>query len=208
MRDHFKGELLSISTAIFMTVFAVLVAGKTDVRANDCQDVLRDGVYNQLSLKNNQYSSMVMSWQLSKMTAAEARKKMEAGLSIPIDGLPIDGSFTDEQFNSWAQSVKQSLQVTQSTWQDLSILQLTASTAVLSTWENCMANRKGIIATLEVVNNTTLLYKIRYVAIDDNVSKVGIRTGLKIEGGRAIHPEEKAQLDSGRKIGAGTIVVN
>lgn len=168
----------------------------------DCDAVLRDGVFNKFNLRQNSYSSMVLAWQLAQMTTSEARQKVKAGLTIPIDGLPVSGNFDDEQFNAWKQSVRESLNIAQTAWNDVSISQLTASPDLLNTWSDCMASRKGVIAELDVLDDRNLVYRVKYVPSGPTMS-AKITSGLTITGGAPVNNNELALLTTGKGITVG-----
>src|SRR5258708_4039031 len=93
--------------AVFIGVFGT---GSPSTADDGCDAPLKNGVFDKLELRRNSYSNMVLAWQFSQMTAQEARRRIQAGATVPIDGFPVGGNFDDNQFDSWKQSVQHSLQ--------------------------------------------------------------------------------------------------
>jgi hypothetical protein len=169
--------------------------------AQNCEAALRDGVFNDFKMVANEYSSMVLAMRLSQMTASEARKKIDAGGSAVIDGLPVGGNFTDQQFEAWRQEVRKSVDFSSIQRNERSISHLTASSDLLREWNNCNQLLGGVISQLAARGATAMVYSIRF-APRGSVTSAEIVHDIEVTGGKILNRDIAAALKKGRFITA------
>lgn len=164
-----------------------------------CDDVLRQGVFDRLETNESSYSSMLWAWKLSQMTASEARSKVAESVTVPIEGMPVGGAFSDEQFNSWKASVQASMNFASFAANKRSVSQLAASATLLANWNTCIANKEGIVSKLSAKDANILFFEV-FFRPRPSVFKAKIITPINVVGGRIISAQEAAQFQIGKEI--------
>lgn len=182
-------------------IFFLSVSIATDAKA-DCDGVLRDGVFNELRVNHTDYSKMFLAYRFSQMTAQEARQHINNGTTVILpDGTPLTNEFTDDQFNSWKQSVQSSFSAQSSHFEDTSVFQLSASPEILTAWTNCMNGQHGIVDTTKADDATNVFFTVRFVA-SGAVTQATVENSIDIQNATATSSSQLAQFSEGKTINA------
>lgn len=174
--------------------------------AQQCDTILRDGVYDRYEVNSTSYSAMTLAWRFSQMTAQEARQKIKATAGLTIKGLPANGEFTDDTFESWKQTVRQSLDVSKMASNESSILQLSASPSVLQTWLDCVRTRQGISWHLAPQGDEIVFFTTRFTPISTTEVEAKITTDATLSGGKFVSAQERNSLKRNARIGPNGVV--
>jgi hypothetical protein len=79
-----------ILAALFAFLFFVYIS--SPVFAHECDAVLRDGVLQHTWYQHSDYSRLVLAVRLASMTYDESKSATSAGITLPIDGIPLKAS--------------------------------------------------------------------------------------------------------------------
>ena len=169
MPRFFLSSCLSFSVALVIPIYAA---------PDRCNDILREnGAFNTL-IRTSSYSGAEQTYEwLRTATWREFSDKQDAGLSVtlPMDGapVPINGKYTKEQFEKFAEARDQG-KIRFFTQQEFeSTVVKTASPEIAKRWSQCMmANRDPHGLTCWAIDDEqesgTVIFNARYFADDKN----------------------------------------
>lgn len=129
-----------------------------------CDAILKDGLFNTYSIKHNALLKQQVAARLTTMTKSEAEKKFAGGANFALDGFPLGADYSDADYNSWVQQVKQSLDVDTLIKNERDILVSVADPTVVNAWVQCMQmNSSGLKATLSPNGPTQISMTVTWI---------------------------------------------
>ena len=98
------------------------------------------------------------------MTKPEAERSLSGSIELPIEGIPLGVSFSDDQYSKWSESVRQSLDVDQILRHEPSIAVSQGDANTLTAWVECMNRRGGLGVYIEPISPTEAVVRISWNA--------------------------------------------
>lgn len=162
-------------------------------------DGVAGNVFRTEHIKTTDYSRLVLAAHLSKMTYQEAMQHLEGGVTIPIYGVPVNANMSKDDFTSFQETVRQTLDVDQVLQHQTEILVSEGDSNILNAWSGCIQNFYGITAILKDLGTQTLRLTLHY-APPPMSTAAPIVQGYTLTGGTVIGGQTILAKDS-REIG-------
>lgn len=107
--------------------------------AEDCSDVLKDGTFKKSTYDNSTYVKQLVMARYASMTKEERDAAKDASGKAVIYGIPMEGAYSEDEHESWAQDIRSSLDVENILNSATSIFLTEGDSAVVNAWSGCMA---------------------------------------------------------------------
>lgn len=152
---NLKGVLLAAS----LVTFSVLAQAQAN-----CDAILRDGVFQTSSVKENSYMRQQFAARLATMSKQQAESKVGGGLTLPIEGIPLGANYSEAEYKAWQQSVRQSLDVDTLVNRETEILTSIGDSVIVNGWVECLkAGAGGLKVTLTPQGETAVLLTVTWI---------------------------------------------
>jgi hypothetical protein len=145
-----------------LVVLLLLWFAAGPVLADRCDSVLQNGTFGKQQIEKNDYARLVFSARLASMTASEARRKIAASGGAPIDGIPLSGNFSDDEFSKFQQWVRKSVDVDSIESHQSSATFLTGDPTIINAWENCMSRSGGLSVTIRRQGSRLATFEMKW----------------------------------------------
>lgn len=147
-----------------LVLFIAFVGAINLLLAQDnCKDILVDGIRDTYITNTSYYNKMALMIDLSTMSYNEFKSKFDAGITIPVEGIPIKGSMGAEDFRKSQHKLKQRLEASSLTQYKSDIFVLAANNQIIYAWKDCMKRKEGffqsIVSPIDIENG---IYEYHY----------------------------------------------
>lgn len=181
--SKYTGPVLCFATILSLSSPTV---SKADV---PCEQV-SNNVFRTTHIKNTDYSRLVLAARLSRMTYQEAKNHLEAGVTIPIYGVPVSPNMSEDDFHKFQERVKSSIDVDQIISHENEILVSEGDHEILDAWSACMDKFFGITAILKDQGHETVRLALHYTPPPMSTAAPIVQeytlTGGTVVGGKSI----------------------
>lgn len=141
-------------------------------------------------VRNSEFSQEIIAARISSMNYSEFRNNFQAGVTIPVKGIPVSGSMSEAQFNRIRQEFSQSVDVNRVRSNESTLLRVRPNQGAINAWSACVARDRGVSIFLESrqdANEFTL--NIRYDrypggASSVRISDLSLSAGVRLMGGQ------------------------
>jgi len=121
-----------------------------------CRDVLIEGIRDTYKQSNSYYQNLALMIDISTMSYSTFKSKFKGGASLPIKGIPLSGSMSQDKYNQSQQKLRKRLEYYNLTKSKSSVFVLAANKDQLKAWRKCMKNKEGhielIVSPVDVSN--------------------------------------------------------
>lgn len=138
---------------VFVAAFPSIGLGQVDT--SQCSDVLAEHLLDKRFEYNYSNSKYLYAERYSSMEWKEFKDEFESSASIPIKGIPVDGSISRSQFEEWKKQVQGSVNISDIQTNKHTLMLSSAKIETINAWESCMLNRnnQGVFAYLEPISS-------------------------------------------------------
>lgn len=186
-----KLSLLTIATIV---LFQFLT---TTLLAQDCDQVLKDGVFNTTTINSSTDVSKTFYEYIYSADFSTHQQAIDAGLSVGtvVYGVPlqIGGTFSKQQKDQWRSTHQQYKNETMTSSQKYSALMKYASPDILEAWSTCITNmtasRVGLYGWLQEVSPSSAILHITWIPMaGDNGASPKVTNSSMSGGFRSDNP--------------------
>ena len=191
--DHLieaKARLRRFSVAMFAITAAALLGAPVYAQQSPCDSVLGDGVFDHQEWQNSQYTQIVLAARLSQMTYQQAKRYTDSGLSVGYGDFTLGGNYSEDDFNTWQQNIKSSLDVNQIISNQSSVLLTSGDKGVLGAWQNCISQSGGLTFYIEPRDKHQAVINIEWNPYPTNKNSNPRVTGFALTGAQVIDGTE------------------
>ena len=151
---------------IFSRILFVLLLIGVPIASNaqqDCSVVLQRGAFKSQSVNSNNYVRQVLAAKLSSLSKSEAEKTVGAGANASIYGVPVGANYSDKQYQSWLNDVRQQLDIDDTNSRSDAILSSEGDQTIVNGWVACLTlQSSGVWVKLKPVGAADVELSITY----------------------------------------------
>lgn len=187
----------------FLTAAGLLVGAATPALAQDqCNDVLKDGVFNYNTYRDDSYFNQIVWSRFLRSTFQSSKTDRSGGFGVPIGEIVLGGNYTEEQYNKKREQIEQEYfnQITAS--REIDVALMSGDEEVLRAWSGCMAERGGgLTVRFEPLSPLDVNMIMEYFS-EGNKHSVRLETGVVLPAGVEVRQNQHC-LRKGRRIEQG-----
>ncbi len=159
--------------------------------AQDCDQVLKDGVFNQTTINSNSSLQTSFYEYIYSQDFSTHQEAIDAGISIGtvVYGVPLQiaGTFSKQQKDEWRSTHQQYKNSTLSKSDIYSALMRFASPDILDAWTTCIINnapsRVGLYGWIQEVSSTSAILHLTWLPMAGDNGESPVVVGSSVSGG-------------------------
>lgn len=176
---------------LFTVGFLLIQFQLQKANAQDCDQVLKDGVFNTTIINSSSDVSKALYEYIYSQDWSSHQQAIDAGISVGtvVYGVPlqIGGTFSKQQKDEWRRTHQQYKNETMTSSQKYSALMKYASPEILDAWQTCVfnktASRVGLFGWIQEVSSSSAILHITWIPMAGDRGTSPKVTGSSISGG-------------------------